>query len=466
MGWSNRIKCSRMLWLWLGMLALVLAEPVSAKDSYQPVTTANPAISADELGWMVKPLNQNELAAEADAWLALVQNKTRQISDAEIALIRQRQQVEAAKKAEKILKSDSEQQGAETAPKSRQAEKLTEKKEQAKEKTVLSLNELRDQRAALVEKLETVLAELERKGGDPKPHRTYIKAISGIAVDVTDTSSTWLTVVGWLKSDQGGMKWGLNLLKFMVTLFVFWILARITGAATHSIVNRAGSKLTDLQKSFIVSILYRTVIILGLIVAVSALGINIGPLLALIGAAGFVVAFALQGTLSNFASGIMILLYRPFDVGDVITVSGETGTVETMNLMCTNLRSFDNKLTVIPNNSVWGNTITNATGHSANRRVDLVFGIGYSSDSDRAQAILKDIVTSHALVLSEPAPVIRMHALADSSVNLICRPWVKTADYWTVYWDVTQTVKKRFDAEGINIPFPQHDVHIYHHKEE
>ena len=137
-----------------------------------------------------------------------------------------------------------------------------------------------------------------------------------------------------------------------------------------------------------------------------------------------------------------------------------------MNLMCTNMRSFDNKLTVIPNNSVWGNTITNATGHSANRRVDLVFGIGYSSDSDRAQAILKDIVTSHALVLSEPAPVIRMHALADSSVNLICRPWVKTADYWTVYWDVTQTVKKRFDAEGINIPFPQHDVHIYHHNKE
>ena len=243
-------------------------------------------------------------------------------------------------------------------------------------------------------------------------------------------------------------------------------MARIAGAATRSIVNRAGSKLTDLQKTFIVGILYRGVIILGLIVAVSALGINIGPLLALIGAAGFVVAFALQGTLSNFASGIMILLYRPFDVGDIITVSGESGIVETMNLMCTNLRSFDNKLTVIPNNSVWGNTITNATGHSANRRVDLVFGIGYSSDSDKAQAILKDIVTSHNLVLSQPEPVIRMHELADSSVNLICRPWVKTADYWTVYWDVTQLVKKRFDAEGINIPFPQQDVHIYNHKED
>ena len=257
MGWSSKIRPILMSCLWLGMLALVLAEPVSAKDSYQPVTTANPAISADELGWMVKPLNQKELAAEAEGWLALVQNKTRQISDAEIALIRQRKQVEAAKNAEKILKSDSEQQGAETAPKSRQAEKLTEKKEQAKEKTVLSLNELRDQRAALVEKLETVLTELERKGGDPKPHRTYIKAISGIAVDVTDTSSTWLTVVGWLKSDQGGMKWGLNLLKFMVTLFVFWILARITGAATHSIVKsrrfEADGSAKKLHRQYLVS---------------------------------------------------------------------------------------------------------------------------------------------------------------------------------------------------------------------
>ncbi|MBN2429664.1 MAG: mechanosensitive ion channel family protein [Deltaproteobacteria bacterium] len=464
--WNKEISVGRLLWLGLAIWMVTLAGPVSAKGDYQAATTTNPAIKVDELNWMVKPLGQEELVVEADAWLKLVKDKTSQISSTEIALIRHRKQVEAAKKAESALKSEEEQKGEQTTVKSQQAEKLTEKKEEAKEKTVLSLTELRDQRAALVEKLEAVLSELERKGGDPKPYRTYVKAISGIAVDVTDTSSTWLTVVGWLKSDQGGMKWAFNLLKFVATLLVFWILARIAGAATGSIVNRAGSKLTDLQKTFIVSILYRSIIILGLIVAVSALGINIGPLLALIGAAGFVVAFALQGTLSNFASGIMILLYRPFDVGDIITVSGESGIVETMNLMCTNLRSFDNKLTVIPNNSVWGNTITNATGHSAQRRVDLVFGIGYSSDADKAQAILKDIVTTHKLVLAEPAPVIRMHELADSSVNLICRPWVKTADYWTVYWDVTEKVKKHFDAEGINIPFPQQDVHLYQHKEE
>jgi small conductance mechanosensitive channel len=453
------------LWLGLIFLAVALGGPASAANSYRAVTTVSPAIEMDELGWMVTPLAQEELVVEADAWLAMVRDKTRQISTAEIVLIRQREQVEAAKNAEAAAKAEKKQKKVEPTAKSQQAEKLTAKKEQAKEKTVLSLNELRDQRSALVERLEVVLTELKHKGGDPKPYNTYIKAISGIAVDVTDTSSAWLTVVGWLKSDQGGMKWGLNLIKFVVILLVFWVLARITGTATRSIVSRAGSTLTDLQKSFIISILYRGVIILGLIIAVSALGINIGPLLALIGAAGFVVAFALQGTLSNFASGIMILLYRPFDVGDIITVSGESGIVETMNLMCTNLRSFDNKLTVIPNNSVWGNTITNATGHSANRRVDLVFGIGYGDDTDKAQAILRDVVNSHKLVLSDPETVIRLHELADSSVNLICRPWVRTSDYWTVYWDITQEVKKRFDAEGINIPFPQRDVHIYHHNQ-
>lgn len=462
MFWHKRIRVYRVFWVGLAVWLMTAAIPVSALAA--SATTANPANKVDELNWMVKPLTQAELVVEADAWLQLVKDKTRQISDAEIALIRQRQQINHAKKVESATK-ERDQKGVQSPARSQQAEKSTEKNEEAKEKTVLSLNKLRDQRAVLVESLKTVLTELERKGGDPKTYHTYLKAISGITVDVTDTSTTWLTIVGWFKSDQGGVKWAINIFKFAVTLLVFWILARVCAAATRSIVNRAGSKLTDLQKSFIVSILYRSIFILGLIVAISALGINIGPLLALIGAAGFVVGFALQGTLSNFASGIMILLYRPFDVGDVITVSGESGIVETMNLMCTNLRSFDNKLTVIPNNSVWGNTITNATGHSANRRVDLVFAIGYSDDADKAQDILKEIVASHKLILAEPQPVIRMNELADSSVNLICRPWAKTADYWTVYWDVIEGVKKRFDAEGIHIPFPQQDVHLYQHKD-
>jgi len=167
-----------------------------------------------------------------------------------------------------------------------------------------------------------------------------------------------------------------------------------------------------------------------------------------------------QNSLSNFASGILMLIYRPFDVGDTINVAGVLGKVESMNLLSTQLRTPDNQLVIVPNNSVWGDVITNITGITQ-RRVDLVFGIGYSDDADKAQRILEEIASSHALVLKDPAPVVKLHELADSSVNFIVRPWVTPENYWEVYWDITREVKRRFDAEGISIPFPQRDVHLY-----
>jgi small conductance mechanosensitive channel len=189
------------------------------------------------------------------------------------------------------------------------------------------------------------------------------------------------------------------------------------------------------------------------------IGINIGPVLALIGAAGLVVGLALQGTLSNFASGVLILIYRPYDINDIIEAGGVSGLVSSMTLVCTTIKTLDNKLITVPNNSVWNDTITNITG-SKERRVDLVFGIGYGDDFSKAQKILQNILTNHPLVLAQPEPNVRVHELGDSSVNLICRPWVKTNDYWDVHWDVIETVKREFDAEGISIPFPQRDVHV------
>jgi small conductance mechanosensitive channel len=173
-----------------------------------------------------------------------------------------------------------------------------------------------------------------------------------------------------------------------------------------------------------------------------------------------VIAFALQNSLSNFASGILMLIYRPFDTGDVINVAGTLGKVESMNLLSTQLRTPDNQLVIVPNNSVWGDVITNITGITQ-RRVDMVFGIGYNDDIDKTQRILEEIVKGHELVLKEPASIVKLHELADSSVNFICRPWVKPENYWDVYWDITREVKRRFDAENVSIPFPQRDVHIY-----
>jgi small conductance mechanosensitive channel len=213
---------------------------------------------------------------------------------------------------------------------------------------------------------------------------------------------------------------------------------------------------------FLVSAVRRIVMLIGIFVGLAALEINIGPVLAVVGATGFVIAFALQNSLSNFASGILMLVYRPFDIGDAVDVAGIQGKVSSMNLLSTYITTFDNKLVIVPNNSVWGDVITNITG-SRTRRVDMIFGIGYEDDIDRAQRILDDIVNSHDLVLRDPEPVVRLHELGESSVNFICRPWVNSADYWSVYWDVTRAVKMRFDAEGVSIPFPQRDVHLYSH---
>ena len=174
---------------------------------------------------------------------------------------------------------------------------------------------------------------------------------------------------------------------------------------------------------------------------------------------GFIIGFALQGTLGNFAAGLMILMHRPYDVGDVVSTAGVTGFVKSMNLNTTTIKTFDNQVVVVPNGSIWGDNIINVTG-SDTRRVDMVFGIGYGDDIGKAQGILEDILKSHELVLADPEPNVKVHELGDSSVNFVCRPWTQTSNYWTVYWDITRTVKERFDAEGVSIPFPQRDVHV------
>ena len=196
--------------------------------------------------------------------------------------------------------------------------------------------------------------------------------------------------------------------------------------------------------------------------ALKALEWDVTPMLAALGAAGFVVGFALKDTLGNFASGIMILAYRPFDVGDQIDAANVNGLVESVSLFATHIRTFDNKMTIVPNNKIWGDIITNATA-SDPRRVDMVFGIGYDDDIEMANNTLLSLLQQHPLVLREPAPVVKLNELADSSVNFICRPWTKTQDYWSVYWDITQSVKETFDQKGISIPYPQRDVHL--HKE-
>ena len=218
------------------------------------------------------------------------------------------------------------------------------------------------------------------------------------------------------------------------------------------------------MQDFFVSIASKAVVFIGLLIALSQIGIELAPLLTGFGVAGVIIGFALQDTLSNFASGLMILIYRPYDVGDMVKVAGVQGTVKDMSLVSTTVQTIDNQRLVIPNNKIWGDVINNITAERV-RRVDMVFGIGYSDDIDKAKSVLNDIIINHPKVLKKPEHTIKLHTLNTSSVDFVVRPWVKTDDYWDVYWDVTETVKKRFDEEGITIPFPQRDVHIYNHEQ-
>ncbi len=317
-----------------------------------------------------------------------------------------------------------------------------------------------DEKSALIARAHIVLKALKAKGGDPAKHEAYLDSVSGSTVNPLSPASIWAATKTWFLSPEGGLLWLKNILAFLAVLVAFKFLSGIAGRIVSRALTTFNRNSSELLRSFVVNCTRKTIFLIGLVVALSMLGIEVGPFIAAIGAAGFIIGFALQGTLANFAAGLMILLYRPFDVGQVVSTAGVTGKVDAMTLVSTTVKTPDNQTIVIPNGKIWGDVITNVTG-SDTRRVDLVFGVGYGDDLVKAGKVLEELVNEHSLILKEPAPVIKVHELADSSVNFIVRPWAKTGDYWNVYWDLTRSVKDRFDAEGISIPFPQRDVHMH-----
>jgi small conductance mechanosensitive channel len=211
--------------------------------------------------------------------------------------------------------------------------------------------------------------------------------------------------------------------------------------------------------SFVKSLVYVLVIVFAVVAALSKFGVETTSFVAILGAAGFAIGFAMQGSLSSFASGVLVLVFKPFRVGDFIDAAGTMGTVKEIRLFNTVLASPDNIKVIVPNNKIYGDVIKNITGYDT-RRVDMVFGIGYGSSVPKAAEILMRIMKEDERVLQEPAPMVAVAELADSSVNFVARPWVKKEDYWGVKFDVTEKVKAEFDAAGIEIPFPQHSIHM------
>jgi small conductance mechanosensitive channel len=412
----------------------------------QTATTEGPLeVPVEVLHMRVRHLSADELTQEADRWLAVLKDTVRRLNDAKTELYRENLVLQAA---------------APTAD--------VELESEAKDHLLERVAMLREERVKAIDRLNVVLDELSAKLGTTAEdteqesvleYRRYVDAVKGVEVDASDWQALRSTVYSWAVSPEGGrrMAWGFS--EFVLIVVGFWLLSLLLRRVARRAMALA-SGASQILRRFVVNSVGRITIIVGLLLGLAALEINITPLVAVIGAAGFVIAFALQNTLSNFASGLMIMFYKPFDIGDFVETPTVSGTVKSMTLVTTNMLTPDNKLLVVPNNELWGKVITNVTG-SSERRVDLVFGIGYDDDIALAERVLADVVAAHPQVLKEPEPAIRVAELADSSVNLICRPWVKTPDYWPVYWELTRAVKERFDAEGISIPFPQRDVHVH-----
>ncbi|WP_414932056.1 mechanosensitive ion channel family protein [Vibrio europaeus] len=317
-----------------------------------------------------------------------------------------------------------------------------------------------------VDSLSSLISIADQVGLDTAEYKRLIFEVTGsITQDLLEGRVILSIISHW--SDKLWDWVANNAPQHVFHLFIFALiisstslLAKLVRKITSKTVVSKNLKLSQLMQDFFIGMSGNVVWVIGILVGLSQIGLNLAPVLTGFGIAGVIIGFALQDTLSNFAAGMMLLIYKPFDVGDFVFAGGVDGKVSHMSLVNTTIKTFDNQIIIIPNGKIWGDVIKNVT-HERVRRVDMVFGIGYSDDLLKAESILTEIVTTHPAVLRTPEPNIRVHTLNTSSVDFIVRPWVKTDDYWDVYWDVTKEVKLRFDREGISIPFPQQDVHLH-----
>ena len=424
--------CMRFMKLCGLALACVLALSISVQaqqEASEAETVApaaelvNPKVSTEELAHLLVPLTKGELEPLATAWLEIVRSKTEEIAQSQVALIRDPSSV-------------------------------TDEAHRA-------IGRLTEERAALLERYSMVVDGLESKGGDEAlvgELRAYRDSVLFNETILASPRAIAGAVLNWLARPDGGLAllWNIAIvvLAIVALIFVSNIARRFARRSISQVPN-----LSKLLQAFLVTMVYWLVLVIGLIFVLAALGLNVTPLFAMIGGASFILAFAFQDTLGNLASGLMIMINRPFDEGDYTVIGGVGGTVQSVSIVATTVTTPDNQVIVIPNKNVWGNVITNVTA-SETRRVDLVFGISYEDSVPEALRVIEETVKAHPLVLADPEPTIRVHELAASSVNFVCRPWTKTADYWTVYWDLTHRMKEAFGEAGISIPYPQQDIHI------
>ncbi len=400
-------------------------EKPSGEEPEQAVSQdlTNPAIPIDVLSHRLVPMTKDELKPLALAWLDIVQAETRAISNKKVSAI--------------------------------------QSPEGQRKETYREIAAMTEARIPVFERYTMVVDAYERKAGDPElvaDLRTYRDAILLDETSLASPKAIFLATLEWVTRKDGGLAVLKNIGIVILAALGLLAVARTFSAAARKWIGRVPT-ISKLLETFLVGVVFWLVLTLGLLLVLAGLGVNVAPIFAMIGGASFILAFAFQDTLGNLASGLMIMINQPFDEDDYVEVGGVGGTVKSVSIVATKVATPDNQIIVIPNKNVWGNVITNVTASKV-RRVDLVFGISYEDSIPAALEVMERIVKSHPAILNKPEPTLRVHQLADSSVNFICRPWVKTADYWDVYWDLTHQMKEAFDEAGISIPYPQRDVHM------
>ena len=282
--------------------------------------------------------------------------------------------------------------------------------------------------------------------------------------EITSAASglSWNSIVEFLKNNgidsSTAVDFGKNIFIALVIFYVGRMAIGLVVRALHKLIQKQGIDKT--LETFVCNLVRTALLVVVIIAAIGALGVETTSFIAIFGAAGLAVGLALQGSLSNFAAGVLIVLFRPYKVGDFIEGAGISGSVEQVQILTTVLRTGDNKQVIVPNSQIMNSIITNYSANDT-RRVDMVVGVSYDDDLDKVRKTIRELVAADERILAEPECTIAVSALADSSVNFVVRPWVKTSDYWGVMFDMTEAIKNRFDQEGISFPFPQQDVHLY-----
>ncbi|MGK7894551.1 MAG: mechanosensitive ion channel domain-containing protein [Xenococcus sp. (in: cyanobacteria)] len=337
-------------------------------------------------------------------------------------------------------------------------EAAIEDKTEIKTQLLLNLTEARDEQTEIGDRFEIIINELEKKGGEVDAYRKYLTAVGLIKVDVADRQALWITVLGWLKSETGGIRWAINISKF-VGIAVFsiigsYVAANVTQRSLSIIPN-----MSELLRGFLVGIVRQGTLVIGVLFALTALGISLGPLLAVFGGVSFVLAFALQNNLGNLASGLMIMFYKPFDEGDEIKVDDLWGYVDSITIASTKIKGLSGEVISVPNDSIWNSNIINLT-YSESRGFSGTVVVDIAQNLSQAKQVILEAIKSHPGVLAEPEPRTLIWELDGDSISIMFFGHIKTKEYWQVHEEVIELIQQAINNAGIELDIPEQIIQI------